>query len=246
MLELIVALKDDRFTIYHQNYRALKEEYGDRLHLEILLRMIDEDGLIISPTQFIPATERYDLMPQIDRWVINKVFSEFEKLKSLSATQTVMININLSGASINSLNLYTFIESKIAEFNIDPKCICFEITETVAVKHIASAIEFIDKCKNLGIKFAIDDFGAGASSFEYLKKLPVDYLKIDGGFVKNLEANPIDRAMVETINRIGHIMEKVTIAEYAENQSIIDVLTEMDVDFAQGYAVSYPIPLPEK
>tara|TARA_R110001583_G_scaffold51161_11_gene159771 strand:+ start:2925 stop:5120 length:2196 start_codon:yes stop_codon:yes gene_type:complete len=237
------ALKDDRFTIYHQNFRALKEEYEERLHLEILLRMIDEDGMIVSPGHFIPAAERYDLMPQIDRWVINKVFSEFQKLKSLSPTQTVMININLSGASINSLKLYTFIQNKIAEFNVDATSICFEITETVAVKHIASAIEFINKCKKLGIKFAIDDFGAGASSFEYLKKLPVNYLKIDGGFVKNLENNLIDRAMVETINRIGHIMEKVTIAEFAESQPIIDILTEMEVDFAQGYAVSYPIPL---
>jgi diguanylate cyclase (GGDEF)-like protein len=237
------ALKDDRFTIYHQNYRALKEEYGACLHLEILLRMIDEEGEIVPPDQFIPAAERYDLMPQIDRWVINKVFSEFQTLKSLSPTQTVMININLSGASINSLNLYKFIQNKIVEFNIDPESICFEITETVAVKHITSAIEFINKCKGLGIKFAIDDFGAGASSFEYLKKLPVNYLKIDGGFVKNLETNPIDRAMVETINRIGHIMEKITIAEFAENQPIIDILTEMEVDFAQGYGISYPIPL---
>ena len=237
------ALNDDRFVLYHQFYRSLSSDDGSCLHLEVLLRMISEDGEIILPGRFLPAAERYNMMPEIDRWIINKVFSGFHILKKSHYGQALMVNINLSGASINSLDLLDFIKDKITEFNVDPQCLCFEVTETVAVKNMQSAIEFIKACKEFGIKFALDDFGTGTSSFGYLKNLPVDYLKIDGGFVKNLERDPVDRAMTETINRIGHIMGKVTIAEFAENQSIVNILDEMGVNFAQGFGVCRPIPL---
>ena len=237
------ALKDDRFILYHQTYRSLSSDDGACLHLEVLLRMIAEDGEIILPGRFLPAAERYNLMPEVDRWVINKVFSGFDILCEAHSGQNLMVNINLSGASINSLDLLDFIKDKITEFDVNPKCLCFEVTETVAVKHMRSAIEFISACKDLGIRFALDDFGTGTSSFGYLKDLPVDYLKIDGGFVQNLENDAVDRAMTETINRIGHIMGKVTIAEFAENQSIINILDDMGVDFAQGYGVCRPAPL---
>ena len=237
------ALKDDRFVLYHQTYRSLSPQADGCLHLEVLLRMIAEDGEIVLPVRFLPAAERYHLMPEIDRWVINKVFSGFHLLQEAHNNQTLMVNINLSGASINTLDLVGFIKEKITEFNVDPQCLCFEVTETVAVKHMRSAIEFINECKSLGIKFALDDFGTGTSSFGYLKNLPVDYLKIDGGFVQNLEKDAVDRAMTETINRIGHIMGKITIAEFAENQSIIEILDDMGVDFAQGFGVCRPVPL---
>lgn len=237
------ALKEDRFVLYHQIYRSLSSDDGSCLHLEVLLRMISDDGEIILPGRFLPAAERYNLMPEVDRWVINNVFSGFHILKKSHYGQALMVNINLSGASINSLDLLDFIKEKITEFNVDPKCLCFEVTETVAVKHMQSAIEFINACKDLGIKFALDDFGTGTSSFGYLKNLPVDYLKIDGGFVQNLEKDPVDRAMTETINRIGHIMGKITIAEFAENQSIVNILDDMGVDFAQGFGVCRPKPL---
>jgi len=237
------ALKDDRFVLYHQTYRSLSSNEGSCLHLEVLLRMISEDGDIILPGRFLPAAERYNLMPEVDRWVINNVLSGFYRLQKTYSDQSLMVNINLSGASINSLDLLDYIKEKIVEFNIDPKCLCFEVTETVAVKHMRSAIEFINACKKIGLKFALDDFGTGTSSFGYLKNLPVDYLKIDGGFVQNIEKDAVDRAMTETINRIGHIMGKITIAEFAENQSIVEILDDMGVDFAQGFAICKPIPL---
>jgi diguanylate cyclase (GGDEF)-like protein/PAS domain S-box-containing protein len=237
------ALKDDRFVLYHQIYRSLSSNDGSCLHLEVLLRMVSEEKEVILPGRFLPAAERYNLMPEIDRWVINKVFSGFHTLQETHYGQALMVSINLSGSSINSLDLLGFIKEKISEFNVDPNCLCFEVTETVAVKHMQPAIEFINACKELGIKFALDDFGTGTSSFGYLKNLPVDYLKIDGGFVQNLEKDSVDRAMTETINRIGHIMGKITIAEFAENQSIVNILDNIGVDFAQGFGVCRPIPL---
>lgn len=237
------ALKDNRFVLYHQKYRLLNHALGMRLHLEVLLRMVDENGAIIAPDHFLPAAERYDIIQEIDRWVINKVFSSFHLLLSMNKGQSLMVNINLSGASINSGYLLKYIQEKAAEFNIDTESICFEVTETVAVKNLHKATDFINECKKMGIKFALDDFGTGSSSFAYLKNLPVDYLKIDGSFIKNLETSEVDKEMVSSINRIGHIMGKVTVAEFAENEAIIDILAEMGVDFAQGYGVCLPLPL---
>lgn len=237
------ALKENRFVLYHQKYRSLKHDTGVRLHMEVLLRMIDEKGGIIEPDFFLPAAERYDLIQEIDRWVIHNVFSAFHLLVSMNKGQSLMVNINLSGASINSGYLLKFIQQKVAEFGIDTESICFEVTETVAVKNLDAATEFINECKKMGIKFALDDFGTGSSSFAYLKNLPVDYLKIDGSFIQNLENNEVDREMVGAINRIGHLMGKVTVAEFAENDSVIAILDEMGVDFAQGYGVFLPRPL---
>lgn len=237
------ALKENRFVLYHQTYRTLNADVGTRLHMEVLLRMVDENGGIILPALFLPAAERYDLVQEIDRWVINEVFAGFHLLTAAHSGTCLMVNINLSGASINSLNFLEFIKKKVVECNIDPESLCFEVTETVAVKNLRAAIEFINECKKIGIKFALDDFGTGTSSFGYLKNLPVDYLKIDGNFVKNLESDAVDREMTGTINRIGHLMGKLTVAEFAENQSIVTILGEMGVDFAQGYGICLPKPL---
>ncbi|MGD9825125.1 MAG: EAL domain-containing protein [Desulfobacter sp.] len=237
------ALKENSFSLYYQTYQTLSDLAGSRQHLEILLRMVSESGEIIPPGRFFPAAERYNLMPQIDQWVINKVFSEFHNIRADHSDSGLMVNINLSGASINSLELYDFITAKITEYSIDPTSICFEITETVAVRNLRAATDFINECKKIGIQFALDDFGTGASSFSYLKNMPVDYLKIDGNFVKNIERDDVDRAMTETINRIGHLLGKKTIAEYAENKTIIDILNEIGVDFAQGFGVCKPMPL---
>ncbi len=238
------ALEEDRFTLYYQTYKNLSNCTDSRQHLEILIRMVSEEGDIIPPRHFFPAAERYNLMPQIDKWVINRVFSIFHTIETQSESSDIMVNINLSGASINSPELYDFIKEKIAKYNIDTRSLCFEITETVAVRNLRIATDFIRKCKEIGIQFALDDFGSGASFFGYLKNMPVDYLKIDGSFIQNIEKDQLDREMTEAINRIGHLLGKKTIAEFAENKAIIEILNDIGVDFAQGFGVCKPQPLP--
>jgi diguanylate cyclase (GGDEF)-like protein/PAS domain S-box-containing protein len=236
------AFEEQRFVLYHQDYRLLNVSAGNDDHLEILLRMIGEDGEIIAPGSFLPAAERYNLMPEIDRWVIDTVFSQYHALRLQRGTAPTCA-INLSGASINSDGFLDFIRERARRYALPPGSICFELTETVAVNNLHAAAEFISACKAIGFQFALDDFGTGTSSFGYLKKLPVDYLKIDGGFVKDIEHDRVDQAMTETINRIGHIMGMRTIAEYAENEAIIERLQAIGVDFAQGYGVCLPKPL---
>jgi len=237
------AFEENRFILYHQNYRKLNSSGSQNHHLEVLLRMIGEHGEIISPGQFLPAAERYNLMPQIDRWVIDEVFSNYHALVAERGGSPLTCAINLSGASINEEGFVDHIHKQAYRYKMAPGSICFELTETVAVNNLQAAAEFIKTCKTIGFQFALDDFGTGTSSFGYLKKLPVDFLKIDGGFVKNIETDHVDQAMTETINHIGHLMGMQTIAEYAENEAIIDRLKIMGVDFAQGYGVSLPKPL---
>ncbi len=181
-------------------------------------------------------------MPKLDRWVIAKVFSGYH---TLSAAHELPLTcaINLSGTSLNEGGLFEFIRQQAEQHRIPEHAICFEITETAAIDNLQAAAEFYKGCKTLGFLFALDDFGTGTSSFGYLKSLPVDYLKIDGGFVRNIDKDGIDRAMTETINRIGHLMGIRTVAEFAESDEIIQRLRAMGVDYAQGYGVSRPAPL---
>jgi diguanylate cyclase (GGDEF)-like protein/PAS domain S-box-containing protein len=237
------ALAEDRFTLYHQNYLALNAEAGAPNHLEVLLRMIDEQGRLVLPGSFLPAAERYNLMPAIDRWVVGSVFSRYHELVRQRGGVPLMCAINLSGSSLNADGFLDFVRQQAQEHRLPPQSICFEITETAAINDLAAAAEFIRQCKAMGFLFALDDFGTGTSSFGYLRKLAVDYLKIDGGFVRNLEHDSIDRAMTETINRIGHIMGIKTVAEYAESTAIIDQLKRMGIDYAQGFGVCLPTPL---
>jgi diguanylate cyclase (GGDEF)-like protein/PAS domain S-box-containing protein len=237
------AFEEKRFVLYHQDYRALNSAGGGKDHLEVLLRMIGEGGEIIAPGHFLPAAERYNLMPEIDRWVVHSLFSRYHELVAERGGTPLTCAINLSGASINSDGFLDFVRQQALRYELPPGSICFELTETVAVNNLQAAAEFIRECKAIGFQFALDDFGTGTSSFGYLKKLPVDYLKIDGGFVKDIEHDRVDQAMTETINRIGHIMGMRTIAEYAENEAIIDSLQAIGVDFAQGYGVCLPKPL---
>ena len=238
-----LALAENRFTLYHQSYLPLSAAAGPGKHIEVLLRMLDEDGSLIQPGSFLPAAERYNLMPVIDRWVVRTVFARYRELVAQWGGLPLTCAINLSGNSINAEGFSDFVRQLAAEHALPPRSICFEITETAAIKNLHRATEFIHDCKRLGILFALDDFGAGTSSFGYLKRLPVDYLKIDGGFVKNLERDPIDRAMTETINHIGQIMGIRTVAECAENAAIIRELGTIGVDYAQGFGVCLPTPL---
>ncbi len=232
------ALEEGRFELFRQTILPLqKTETG--AHYELLLRMRDEAGKIVAPDNFMAAAERYGITPSIDRWVIENAFrwlvSEADEREKLT-----MCSINLSGQSLGDDKFLPYVIDQFHRSGLDASKICFEITETAAIASFSQANRFIQALKELGCKFALDDFGTGLSSFGYLKHFPVDYLKIDGSFVKEILHDPIDREMVRSINEIGHLTGKQTIAEFAENQEIINMLQSLGVDYAQGYGVSQP------
>lgn len=232
------ALEEGRFELFRQTILPLqKVEPG--AHYELLLRMRDEAGKIVAPDNFMTAAERYGITPSIDRWVIENAFrwlvSEADEREKLT-----MCSINLSGQSLGDDKFLPYVIDQFHRSGLDATKICFEITETAAIASFSQANRFIQALKELGCKFALDDFGTGLSSFGYLKHFPVDYLKIDGSFVKEILHDPIDREMVRSINEIGHLTGKQTIAEFAENQEIINMLQSLGVDYAQGYGVSQP------
>ena len=237
------ALEEDRFRLYFQPYLDLAVPGGKGQHIEILLRLIDEEGQLVPPGSFLPAAERYNLMPSIDRWVIRTVFSRYRELVAHMG-EPLTCAINLSGTTLNSEGLLGFIAEQARAHALPRGVVCFEVTETAAINNLQLATQFMKDVKALGFHFALDDFGIGTSSFAYLKTLPVDYLKIDGSFVRNIAHDPIDRAMTETINRIGHLMGLQTVGEFAESSEVIAELRSMGVDFAQGYGVQRPSPLP--
>lgn len=208
---------------------------------EILLRIKDADGDLLLPRQFIAAAEHDHLMPRIDRWVVHRAFRIVRRLAE--SASTMVYTINLSGQSICEPLFLGEVIAEIAAARIDPRRICFEITETAAIVNLSVARQFIDELKGLGCRFALDDFGAGFSSFAYLKNLRVDYLKIDGQFVRGMTRDSFRRAFVESINRIGHIMGIVTIAECVEDTATREVLKQLNVDYAQGYCIARPEPL---
>ncbi len=206
--------------------------------------MVDEKGELILPGTFLPAAERYNLMSIIDHWVIKKAFGLLAKNPEF-LRQTNYISINLSGQTLNNPEMLAFIITQLIESEIDGNKICFEITETAAISNLSMAKQFISTLKDFKCQFSLDDFGSGLSSFGYLKKLPVDYLKIDGMFVKDIADNTIEHAMVKSINEIGHVMGMKTIAEYVENDLIKGMLKEIGVNYVQGYGIGKPEPLEE-
>jgi EAL domain-containing protein (putative c-di-GMP-specific phosphodiesterase class I) len=232
------ATEENNFVLALQSIQALRPVEG-LPHKEILIRMLTEDGSIVSPNSFIPAAERYDLMATLDRWVIRTSFRMIND-EHTNKRPRFVYNINLSGQTLCDHGILDFIQTEIKNFNITASNICFEITETAAIANLPHAIEFITAMKKTGCQFALDDFGSGLSSFNYLKKLPVDYLKIDGDFVKDILTDPIDRAVVSAINNIGHEMGLQTVAEYAENADIIETLREIGIDYVQGYGIDKP------
>ncbi|WP_422416315.1 EAL domain-containing protein [Pseudomonas sp. GZD-222] len=237
---LHVALEENRFCLYAQEIAALGAHDGAG-HIEILLRLQDESGRIILPDSFIPAAERYGLMTALDRWVVRSVFEVIRQcLDERREGPLAMCAINLSGSSIGDDKFLEYLRRLFGEYGIPPQMICFEITETSAIANLGSAIRFINELKGLGCRFSLDDFCAGMSSFAYLKHLPVDFLKIDGSFVKDMLDDPVNRAMVEVINHIGHVMGKRTIAEFVETPLIEQALQEIGVDYAQGYLIERP------
>lgn len=238
------ALKEDNFALYQQLIIPINQESSLKNHYEILLRVPDEKGNLISPVKFIGAAELYGLMTNIDEWVVRNCFDWMIKNKS-TMNNIEQMSINLSGQSLTSQQFLATIIELIEDSDLQCEKICFEITETNIISNFESAIDFIYRVKSHGCKFSLDDFGSGMSSFSYLKTLNVDYLKIDGSYVHNIVNNPIDRAMVEAVNKIGHAMGIETIAEYVEDKEILHVLAEIGVDYAQGEGIATASPLDE-
>lgn len=235
------ALEKGQFLLYWQPVVAMDERYETR-HWEVLIRMRDEDGSVVAPDIFIPAAERYNLMHKVDRWVIKGVFKSMKAINEQEAGKKI-IAINLSGISLADDEMLNFILTEAMMNEVDFSQICFEITETAAISNLAKATIFIKALRKRGCHFALDDFGSGLSSFAYLKNLPVDYIKIDGSFVKDMQTDSIDRAMVSAITRIGHVMKIRTIAEWVDDEHTLSLLKEIGVDFAQGYYLGRPEPL---
>lgn len=238
------GLAQSQFKLYGQYIQPLNDNHQTE-HLEILIRYTDQYGNIIPPGAFLPSAERYNLAPQIDQWVLENILENNKLVALLQSNPNLRININLSGLTLGNAAMSERITQLIHKHRLPPKSLCFEITETAAVADLAATSHFIRAMRLLGCEFALDDFGIGVSSFAYLKNLPVDYLKIDGSFVRDLDRNPVNVAMVSAINQIGHVMHIKTVAEFVENESILQKLKDIGVDYAQGFHVHPPCPLDE-
>jgi diguanylate cyclase (GGDEF)-like protein/PAS domain S-box-containing protein len=240
------ALQQDRFMLYYQPIISLVDsqkqgQTNQSKSCEVLLRLEGEDGNIVPPGCFIPIAEKYGLMHLIDRWVIRKLFSQIGN--SLENAKEIIYAVNISGASLNDDQFLNFVQEQFLLYCVPPEIICFEITETLAISNLNKAGKFIRHLKSIGCHFALDDFGSGMSSFGYLKSLPIDFLKIDGLFVKDMIDSTIACEIVEAINRIAHVMEIETVAEHVENNEILSKLKCLGIDYAQGYAIARPSPL---
>jgi diguanylate cyclase (GGDEF)-like protein/PAS domain S-box-containing protein len=234
------VLEQDRFRLFFQPIERLKPrpDEEDYIHGEVLIRMLDENNQLIGPGAFIPSAERYGIMPAIDRWVISKTF----RMLGRNQTSISMCCINLSGLSLSDDRFYDFLIKEIETSGVSPAQLCFEITETAVIANLNTAATLIASLREMGCKFALDDFGVGLSSFSYLKTLAVDYIKLDGYFVKNMVTDKLDRTMVEAINKIGHSMNIETIAEFVEDEPTLAAVRETGIDYAQGYAIAKPAP----
>lgn len=237
MLELIrQGLKENHFVLDFQPVVGLAD--GQTMHYEVLVRLRGENGKLVYPNRFIPVAERFGLMPQIDRWVVQTALGTMKNRADLN------LFINLSAVSLGDETMLDFITDHISGCGINPFRIGFEITETAAVKDMILAERWIRRLKGLGCRFALDDFGVGFSSFSYLRILPIDYLKIDGSYVRDLDADPTHRALVHAMNSVAHTLGKKTVAESVENENVMKILQELKVDCGQGYFLGKPSPLP--
>ena len=238
-----LGIEENRFQLYGQLI-VPTSQIEEGLHFETLLRYQDQQGNIIPPGAFLPAAERYNIAPALDRWVISSLF-EYLSTTPGFIERLELCSVNLSGLSLSDESMLDFIGEQFRKWQIPTYKICFEITETAAISNLSYAKHFIDTLRKRGCLFSLDDFGSGLSSFAYLKNLPVDFLKIDGLFVKDILEDKIDWTMVKAINEVGHVMNKKTIAEFVENQNIFELLKTLGVNYAQGYGIAKPVPLRE-
>ena len=239
---LLAAIHHDNLVLYYQPIEPTSPNPTERFG-ELLVRMRDDDGTLITPGAFLPAAERYNLVGAVDRWVVQATFSALAgRYRPGERAPAELFSINLSGGSLGDDSLLTFIREQLVHHVIPPAAICFEVTETVAINDLGAAIAFITELRNLGCRFALDDFGSGLSSFAYLKRLPVDFVKIDGSFVRGITTDVVDRAMVESVNHISQEMGLRTVAEFVESDAIMDCLKLLHVDYGQGWALGAPEP----
>lgn len=237
------AVQHNEFELHSQRIIPLQGNGSAPSHNEFLIRLVNNDpcARLTLPGGFIGAAERYSMMPQIDRWVVKSVFNHVRgQIERHKAIPTGMHFINVSGTTLNDSDFFNFVREQLAHYAIPPGSICFEVTETAAIVNLSSARILFDKLRDLGCRIALDDFGAGFSSFSYLKSLPADFLKIDGAFIKSMLEDHMSRAIVDTINHIGHVAGMKTIAEFVESEPLIACLRECGVDYAQGYAIDEP------
>jgi diguanylate cyclase (GGDEF)-like protein/PAS domain S-box-containing protein len=239
------VLEQQRFRLFFQPIAKLNRSRDEKntIHGEVLIRMLDENNELVGPGAFLPSAERYSLMPAIDRWVIENTFRMLTLDREMLLMKVSTCCINLSGQSLSDERFTDFLITQITDSSIPPGLLCFEITETAVIANLCNASSMISKLREMGCRFALDDFGVGLSSFSYLKNLPVDYLKLDGCFVKNMVHDTTDRAMVKAINHIGHTMDIRTIAEFVEDEATLHAVREIGVDYAQGYVIARPMPI---
>ena len=242
------ALELDRFVLFYQKIKPLQTECSGAEHYEVLIRMKGENGQIIPPMAFIPIAERYQLMNQLDRWVIRTLFAaqghHYRQRGQNAQGHASLYAINLSGETISDLSFVQFIRDELEKHQIPPQFICFEITETVAISNLSQAKLMITQLRKLGCRFALDDFGSGMSSFGYLKSLPVDFLKIDGIFIRELLASPVNSAIVKSFHQVAQVMGIATIAEFVDSEPKLVQLKSLGIDYAQGYWIAKPQPFP--
>ncbi|NNF52550.1 MAG: PAS domain S-box protein [Gammaproteobacteria bacterium] len=237
------AFEEDRLVTYFQPIVSLSGGESAPRHFELLLRMLDADGKLIPPDAFIPAAERYNLMPQIDRWVVNHALSKLAHHRDMVDTEPYTLAINLSGTSLSDESFLDYVREEIRRYELSPGAVCFELTETAAIANLQQVMHFMNELKRLGCLFSLDDFGSGLSSFAYLKSLPVDYLKIDRQFTMNMTADDIDRSFIDAFNQIGHVLRVKTVAEGVEDAAARDKLRSIGVDYGQGYYFARPAPV---
>jgi EAL domain-containing protein (putative c-di-GMP-specific phosphodiesterase class I) len=235
------ALDDDRFLLYAQRIVRTDGQVED-LHCEVLLRLREADGTIVAPGAFLPAAERFHMVSRIDRWVVRRVCEWLARLHAQQVPVTT-VAVNLSGQSIGDRAFHAFVRETLARSRFDMRQLCFEITETTAITHLADATAFIHEMRAAGVRVALDDFGAGASSFGYLKALPVDFVKIDGKFVRDMLDDPLDAAAVRCFSDVARILGVPTVAEFVEREDTRAELQRIGVQYCQGYLAHRPEPL---
>jgi EAL domain-containing protein (putative c-di-GMP-specific phosphodiesterase class I) len=237
------ACEEDRLELLLQPIVPIRAGVEKLRQFELLLRMRDEQGLLVQPSEFIPAAERFNLMPQIDRWVVRQACRRLAHRRGDTTREPYMLAVNISSTTLNDEQFLDFVVNEISRAELAPGALCFELTEAAAMTGLASATHFIRELRQRGCRFSLDDFGSGLSSFIFLKSLPVDYLKIDGQFMQNVARDHIDRSMVEAIAQIGESMNIRTIAERVDSADVLARLAEIGIQYAQGNYISAPQPV---